>query len=302
MKHIMNKKAYESGQIKQAVQDGNRKFVTLIACVSVTGEAIPPTLLYKSASGDLQDTWMEDVEEGQQAFFGGTENGWSSNAYGLKWLTEVFDPSTRRSSIRTWRLLIVDGHSSHINLEFLIAANRLHICVLILPPHSTHQLQPLDLVLFLPLSTAYQVNLDAWMNKSMGLTSFSKRFFWKIFWPAWKSTLGSNKKLIQHSFAKPGIWPINPTNTLSLITNKRTVTPPPPEVLEGLEPLPLPVKTPLTSKSIRHIQRQYHLDPSPSKLDLLFRSQQKLAAQHEIDQHIQGGLLETLKDEKKRRQ
>jgi hypothetical protein len=76
----------------------------------------------------------------------------------------------------------------------------------------------------------------------------------------------------------------------------------PPEALEGLKPLPLPVKTPLTSKSIRRIQRNYCLDPSPSKLDLLFRSQQKLAAQHEIDRHIQGGLLETLKDEKKRRQ
>jgi hypothetical protein len=53
MKRIMNKKAYESGQIKQAAQDGNREFVTLIDCVSATGEAIPPTLLYKSASGDL---------------------------------------------------------------------------------------------------------------------------------------------------------------------------------------------------------------------------------------------------------
>jgi hypothetical protein len=147
-------------------------------------------------------------------------------------------------------------------------------------------LQALDLVLFLPLSTAYQVNLDAWMNKSMGLTSFSKRFFWKIFWPAWKSTLGSNKNLIQHSFAKPGICPINPNNTLSLITNKRTITPPPPEALEGMKPLPLPVKTPLTSKSIRRIQRYYRLDPSPSKLDLLFRSQQKLAEQYEIDRHI----------------
>jgi hypothetical protein len=66
----VNKKAYESGQIKQAAQDGNHEFVTLIACVSATGEAVPLTLLDKSASGDLQDTWMEDVEEGQQAFFG----------------------------------------------------------------------------------------------------------------------------------------------------------------------------------------------------------------------------------------
>jgi len=55
---------------------------------------------------------MEDLDASQYIFFGGTENGWSNNAYSYKWLTEVFDPSIKLANPRTWRILIVDGHSS----------------------------------------------------------------------------------------------------------------------------------------------------------------------------------------------
>ena len=58
----------------------------------------------------------------------------------------------------------------------------------------------------------------------------------------------------------------------------------------------------MTSKSIRRIQKLYRADPCKENIDLIFRSQQRLAAQHEIDQHIQRGLFETVKAEKQRRQ
>jgi DDE superfamily endonuclease len=160
MKRIMTKKAFDQGRVRQAAQNGCREFITVIACVSAAGVAIPPCLLYKSESGDLQDTWVEEVEHSQHVYFGGSANGWSNNAYGLRWLKDVFNLATKPISPRTWRLLIVDGHSSHVNLEFLFAANERKILVLILPPHSTHRLQPLDVTLFLPLATAYSIKLN----------------------------------------------------------------------------------------------------------------------------------------------
>ena len=87
-----------------------------------------------------------------------------------------------------------------------------------------------------------------------------------------------------------------------MIRRTKIVTPPSSKQMEGIELLPLPCKTPLTSKSIRRVQREYRSNPTLGKLDLLFRSQTALAAQHEIDLHVQTGLFETLKDEKKRRQ
>ena len=69
MHRIMTRKAYEEGRCRQLTQDGNREFITLIACVSALGKVIPPTLLYKGQSRDLQDTWVDDLEDADDMFF-----------------------------------------------------------------------------------------------------------------------------------------------------------------------------------------------------------------------------------------
>ncbi|KAF8847074.1 hypothetical protein BDZ45DRAFT_782437, partial [Acephala macrosclerotiorum] len=58
----------------------------------------------------------------------------------------------------------------------------------------------------------------------------------------------------------------------------------------------------MTSKSIRRAQRAYKANPTKANLDMILKSQEKLAAQHEVDRYFYQGLEEALKDEKKRRQ
>jgi hypothetical protein len=52
-------------------------------------------------------------------------------------------------------LLIPDGHGSHLTFEFIQYCMTHKILLLIYPPHSTHSLQPLDVVMFKPLSSQY---------------------------------------------------------------------------------------------------------------------------------------------------
>lgn len=118
---------------------------------------------------------MEDLNEKNQAFFASLANRWSSNAFGIAYLTQVFDPATRAKAGRRRCLLIVYGHSSHINIEFIRTCDRLKILLLILRPHSMHRLQPLDVGCFLPLSTCYSTKLDKVIEKSAGLVSFTKK-------------------------------------------------------------------------------------------------------------------------------
>jgi hypothetical protein len=69
-------------RVKGALQDGSREFITILACVSAVGERLPPSLIYKSTSGDLQDTWLDDVDEtdkSKRAYFRASEKGWTSN-------------------------------------------------------------------------------------------------------------------------------------------------------------------------------------------------------------------------------
>ena len=70
MKRIMSLKAYKSGRVLQAAQDRNHEFITLMVYVFVLRKKTPATFLYKDESYDLRDTWVEDLEDLDDLFFG----------------------------------------------------------------------------------------------------------------------------------------------------------------------------------------------------------------------------------------
>jgi hypothetical protein len=177
----MTLSAYKSGRVTKRKHDGNREFISCLACISAVGKWIPPVLVYKGLSGDLRDTWVKDVHKDAGVYFAATENGWSNNALGLRWLQKHFERHTKPKSNRTRRLLLVDGHSSHVNMEFIDWADRHRIIVMILPPHTTHRLQPLDVGMFQALATAYSKELDTLIDNGLGRVHMSKRFFYKFF-------------------------------------------------------------------------------------------------------------------------
>jgi hypothetical protein len=49
---------------------------------------------------------------------GVSENGWTDNELGLTWLEHVFEKHTAHRTKGVYRLLILDGHSSHVTPEF----------------------------------------------------------------------------------------------------------------------------------------------------------------------------------------
>ena len=155
----MSKEAYNSGRIRHAKTDGNQEFITLLACICADGTKLPPSLIYKGESHDLQDSWLEDLGS-ETAYFAASDNDWTCNSLGLYWLKNIFDRHTKEKAGCAWRLLIVDGHSSHVNMEFLETALRLRILIHIMPPYSTHRLQPLDIGIFSPLATYYSQAID----------------------------------------------------------------------------------------------------------------------------------------------
>jgi hypothetical protein len=119
LKRIMTLAALKSGRVTKSKQDGSREFISILACVSAIGKAIPPLLLYRGESGDLLDTWVDDVDRNAGAHFSSTPNGWSSNEMGMVWLKHVFKRYTKPTRATTKRMLIVDGHSSHVNIDFI---------------------------------------------------------------------------------------------------------------------------------------------------------------------------------------
>ncbi|KJZ69849.1 hypothetical protein HIM_10749 [Hirsutella minnesotensis 3608] len=171
--------------------------------------------------GQVQDSWLTEFDpEHQAAFFTTSETGWTNHELGKEWLIGVFDRFTKEKARngRDYRLLITDGHSSHVNMDFLEWCDQHRIIVAVFPPHSTHRLQPLDVSLFGPLSTAYTNQLIQWTAKTQGLIGLSKRGFWALFWNVFGSSFSAEN--IASGWKRTRLLPFDPDVVLSQIMEK----------------------------------------------------------------------------------
>ena len=158
-KRVFLKQLWEQKRVTAGLQDGSREWITVLATVCADRSAIDPAVIFE-AKGELRSGWVHDVEEGKhQVFFTTSPSGWSNNDIGLAWLKQVFQRCTERKARSSYRILIADGHSSHLSREFLdyCLAHKILLCILL--PYLTYSLQLLNVVLFSPLLTAYLLEL-----------------------------------------------------------------------------------------------------------------------------------------------
>lgn len=70
IKRVFSKSAFEEGKLRHILQDGNREWITTIACTCADGTSLTPALIYQAQSGAIQDTWLQDFKlEQHRAFF-----------------------------------------------------------------------------------------------------------------------------------------------------------------------------------------------------------------------------------------
>jgi hypothetical protein len=77
----------------------------------------------------------------------------------------------------------MDGHSSYINVDFVKYYWNYKIIPICLPPHLTHLLQLLDLVIFSPLKRVYSTKVNEYTAYS--ITGINKEYFLKILGEIW---------------------------------------------------------------------------------------------------------------------
>jgi hypothetical protein len=213
VRRIFPKALMQQQRLLGTGQDGSREWITLIATICANGSSLPPALIYKAVSGDLQDSWLQDYDrQGHACWFASSPNGWISDELGLSWLQSLFHKQTLDKARRDWRLLIIDGHGSHCTLSFLEWCQSNRILVAVFPSHSTHRLQPLNVSLFRPLASYYSQSLDARSRLSQCLASVTKRDFFKNFYSAFDKAF--TEANIRSGWPKNGIEPFDPDQVL----------------------------------------------------------------------------------------
>jgi hypothetical protein len=94
-------------------------------------------------------------------------------------------------SLTSRHLFILGGHGSHVTLEAIEQAKEFGLHMIILPSHTSHALQPLDMACFKPFKTIFKkerdtimvrknyikvdkITLVGWVNKALDQALTSK--------------------------------------------------------------------------------------------------------------------------------
>ena len=197
----------------------NREWVTIIETVSARGSTTKPVIIFKGKY--VMESWLAQFRPDWH--FRCSPRGWTDNEIGLDWLQHVFLPETTPKT-GSHRLLVVDGHVSHTNPEFMQICHQNNIQLLLLPPHATHILQPLDIALFGPLKSKYKVELQRVLRRSKSKV-VRKEHFIETYEVARRAAFCQTN--CDSAWATSGMHPVDPSRPLqSTLIIKRPSTPP----------------------------------------------------------------------------
>ena len=121
----------------------------MVGCINAVGQALPPFVVFDAKNLNMQ--WCEDEVPGTT--YGLSDNGWMDMKLFKGWFVKHFLQLV--GSARPV-LLLMDGHSSHYNLEAVDLAKKNDVILFTLVPHTTHEMQLLDTAVYAPLKTHWQ--------------------------------------------------------------------------------------------------------------------------------------------------
>lgn len=218
----------------------NRESVTVVEAISASGGAIAPMIIISGKTH--QGSWFQHLHD--NTLIGVSETGYTNDDLTLEWLKHFQDLSAQ-SQEGAYRLLLMDGYGSHCTKEFIEFCDKAKIIPFNLPSHTTHIIQPLDVVVFQPYKHYHAEAIDASIRAGVG--QYNKLEFLADFERFRARALTTST--IRSAFKKTGLVPFDPNVVLvkarqfvaSLGSNERPKTPTPREQ-----------STPKTQRTLRH--------------------------------------------------
>jgi len=204
--------------------DNNRKFVTVVECVSGDGNVLPPMFIL--AGSVIQSAWFNNSLD-NDVVITVSETEYSYEDICLAWVKHFEKHSAKRRQ-GVCRLLLCDGYGSHTTKDFIDFCVLHQIKIYCLPPHTSHILQPLDVVLSQPYMHYHIEAIDAATRS--GCDDFNMLEFLDTITSIRQKTF--KKTSIQSSFRKTDLIPYNPEYVLNNLREQYEQQSPPPVLLK----------------------------------------------------------------------
>lgn len=178
------------------------------------------------------EEWVKLLSKGGRICI--SDKGWTNNTLGFEWFKQVFVPYTKARQKGAYRMLILDGHKSHLTTEVIQLCISEKIILACLPAHTTHMLQPLDVSFFEPLAKNYRRDLTHTF-RDLKAVAATKNDFLRIYLRTRIRT--ATESNIASAWLNTGLDPFNPQPVLDRLPNpqkakataaaaRRPITPP----------------------------------------------------------------------------
>ena len=194
------KTIHERGSKHVSAVTGNGKSqITILACASASGYALPPFVVFD------RKTLNQELTKGEVpgTVYGLSASGWMDTELFQEWFLQhflKFAPSMRPL------ILLMDGHSSHFSPEMIKVAKKDGVILFTLPPNTTHLCQPLDKGPFAPLKLEWRKSVQKFLSANPG-RAVSRYDFSQLFHETWLRAM--NARNITAGFRHTGIFPFN---------------------------------------------------------------------------------------------
>ncbi|XP_065669419.1 uncharacterized protein LOC136088752 [Hydra vulgaris] len=187
-----------SKQVGQITSRERGELVTVCCIVSAAGVAIPPVIVFPRKL--FINSLMKGAPEGSIGL--ANQSGWMNAEIFIDVLKHFVKFARPTADHKV--LLIIDNHESHLSLQSLEYAKENHVCMMTLPPHTSHKTQPLDRSVFSPMKTYFNAAANSWMlsNPRQTITIYEMASLIRQAWE--KSSTPTN---IMSGFRVTGIWP-----------------------------------------------------------------------------------------------
>jgi hypothetical protein len=247
------------------LQPGNREWVTAIEAICADGYLLPPCIIFKGKVAIAG--WFDDLPKDWR--FEVSNNGWTTDEIGLRWLQKHFIPHTNSRVRGRFQLLILDGHGSHLTPQFDRVCIENNIIPLCMPSYLSHLLQPLDVGCFAVVKRAYSCFIS---NLARRGYNYIDKFDFLDDYQRARLEAFQQPAIIQNSFAASGLVPVNAERVLSKL-NISLQTPIPPSSRPSSRSSQFTPKTPRTVIQLQKqasilkdlLKQRSNSPPSPSK-------------------------------------
>ena len=165
----------KTSKTPRAVLNNNKANRSVMFAVTGDGGVLPPYVCTKTKFKDEEIA----VFGPPNCFYSTSKSGWFNMPVFDDWFERVVVPwAVSKRPLNT--VMIGDNLSAHISPVTLKLASEVGISFRLLPPNTTHYLQPLDVAVFSPLKLAWRKQLTDYkrdtLNKSLLKKHFSEQF------------------------------------------------------------------------------------------------------------------------------